>query len=91
MGMTSESTSGKILAIWPPIAAFFALDLKHSVVILFAIPVGMMLGAPIGVGDWWLWNQIPVLLGNLVGGLALVGLPLYYAHRSRVPASSGQR
>lgn len=23
MGMTSESTSGKILAIWPPIAAFF--------------------------------------------------------------------
>lgn len=44
MGMTSESTSGKILAIWPPIAAFFALDLEHSVVNLFAIPVGMMLG-----------------------------------------------
>lgn len=87
MGMTSESTSGKILAIWPPVAAFFALDLEHSVVNLFAIPVGMMLGAPIGIGDWWLWNQIPVLLGNLVGGLGLVGLPLYYAHRSSKPKS----
>ena len=87
MGMTSTSTSGKILAIWPPIAAFFALDLEHSVVNLFAVPVGMMLGAPISIGDWWLWNQIPVLLGNLVGGLALVGLPLYYAHRSKKPES----
>ena len=85
MGMTSESTSGKIMAIWPLIAAFFALDLEHSVVNLFAIPVGMMLGAPIGVDDWWLWNHIPVLLGNWVGGLALVGLPLYYAHRSDTP------
>lgn len=83
LGMSSTSTSGKILAIWPPIAAFFALDLEHSVVNLFLIPAGMMLGAPIGIDDWWLWNQIPVLIGNLIGGLLLVGLPLYYAHRDR--------
>ena len=85
MGMTSDSTGGKIMAIWSPIAAFFALDLEHSVVNLFAIPVGMMLGASIDVDDWWLWNQIPVLLGNLVGGFTPVGLPLYYAHRSTAP------
>lgn len=83
LGMSSTSTSGKILAIWPPILAFFALDLEHSVVNLFLIPTGMMLGAPIGIDDWWLWNQIPVLIGNLIGGLLLVGLPLYYAHRRR--------
>src|SRR5699024_12177117 len=41
MGMTSTSTTGKIMAIWPPIAAFFALGLEHSVVNLFLLPAGM--------------------------------------------------
>lgn len=85
MGMTSTSTSGKILAIWPPIAAFFALDLEHSVVNLFLLPAGIMMGAPVGIDDWWLWNQIPVLLGNLIGGLILIALPLYYSHRTTLP------
>lgn len=88
LGMSSNSTAGKIMAIWPPIAAFFALDLEHSVVNLFLIPTGMMLGAPVGIDDWWLWNQIPVLLGNLIGGLLLVGLPLYYSHRRENDAST---
>lgn len=83
MGMTSTSTSGKILAIWTPIAAFYALGYEHSVVNFFVIPTGMMLGAPVGIEDWLLWNQIPVLAGNLIGGLLLIGLPLYYAHRTR--------
>jgi hypothetical protein len=33
--------------------------------------------------DYLLWNEIPTVLGNLVGGLVFVGLPLYYAHRRR--------
>jgi len=81
LGMTSSSTAGKIMAIWPPIAAFFALGLEHSVVNLFLLPAGMMLGAPVSIDDWWLWNQIPVLLGNLIGGFFLIALPLYFAHR----------
>ncbi|MDO5493844.1 MAG: formate/nitrite transporter family protein [Nesterenkonia sp.] len=83
LAQTSSSTGGKILAIWPPIVAFYAMELEHSVVNLFVLPTSMMLGAPIGVGDWWLWNQIPVLIGNLIGGALLVGLPLYWAHRRK--------
>lgn len=81
MGMTSTGTAGKLLAIWMPIAAFYALGLEHAVVNLFVIPAGMMLGAPITVADWWLWNQVPVLLGNLAGGFLLMALPLYLAYR----------
>jgi formate transporter len=34
-------------------------------------------------GDWWLWNQIPVTLGNIVGGFVFTGLALYLTYRPR--------
>lgn len=89
MGMTSTSTTGKIVALWLPIAAFFYLDLEHAVVNVFVIPAGMMLGADVGTVDWLIWNQIPVLIGNLIGGLLLIGLPLYLAYRQQRPANHG--
>ena len=66
---------------------------EHAVVNLFVIPAGMMLGADVTVGDWWLWNQLPVLAGNLVGGVLLTGLGLYWAHRRGLEAltASGAR
>ena len=33
------------------------------------------MGAPVSIRDWWLWNQLPVTLGNLIGGFLFVGLP----------------
>jgi formate transporter len=82
MGMTSSSTVGKIAAAWLPIVVFFAQGFEHSVVNMFVIPTGMMLGANVSIGDWWLWNQIPVTLGNIVGGLTFTGLALYLTYRS---------
>lgn len=76
MGMTSRSTVGKIVACWLPIFVFFALGYEHSVVNMFVIPAGMWMGAPVSVRDWWLWNQLPVTLGNLIGGFVFVGLPM---------------
>lgn len=76
MGLTSRSTLGKIAGCWLPIFTFFALGFEHSVVNMFVIPAGIWMGAPISVGEWWLWNQIPVTLGNLAGGLLFVGLPM---------------
>ncbi|NLS10985.1 formate/nitrite transporter family protein [Nesterenkonia sp. MY13] len=83
MGMTSTSTTGKIMALWLPIAAFFYLGLEHAVVNLFVIPAGMFMGADVSIADWWIWNQIPVLIGNLIGGLVLLGLPVYLAYRQK--------
>jgi formate transporter len=77
MGMTSSSTVGKIAAVWLPIFLFFALGFEHAVVNMFVIPTGMLLGAKVSLYQWWVWNQIPVTLGNLVGGFVFTGLALY--------------
>ena len=78
MGLTSRSTLGKITACWLPIFIFFALGYEHSVVNMFVIPAGMWMGAPVSYREWWLWNQIPVTLGNLAGGFLFVGLPMLW-------------
>jgi formate/nitrite transporter len=81
MAMTTSSTVGKIVAIWLPIFTFFAQGFEHAVVNMFIIPTGMMLGAKVTLSDWWLWNQIPVTLGNFVGGFIFTGFALYITHR----------
>lgn len=88
MAMTSTSTVGKIAATWLPIFLFFALGFEHAVVNMFVIPTGMLLGAKVSVSDWWLWNQIPVTLGNLVGGFVFTGLALYATYKPAKPAAN---
>ncbi len=81
MALTSQSTIGKIAAMWLPILTFFAQGFEHSVVNMFVIPAGIILGAHVSVPEWWLWNQIPVTLGNVIGGLVFTGLALHLTHR----------
>jgi formate/nitrite transporter len=85
MGLTSTSTIGKIAAMWLPIVTFFAQGFEHSVVNMFVIPTGMLMGAKVTVAEWWLWNQIPVTLGNIVGGFVFTGLALYLTHKPASP------
>ena len=84
--MTTTSTLGKIVAAYMPVFIFFAQGFEHAVVNMFVIPAAMMMGAKITVAQWWLWNQIPVTLGNLVGGFVFTGLALYLIHKPRKPA-----
>jgi formate transporter len=88
MAMTTSSTIGKIVATWMPIFMFFALGFEHAVVNMFIIPTGMLLGAKVSVLQWWVWNQIPVTLGNFVGGFVFTGLALYSTFRPRQAGSS---
>jgi formate/nitrite transporter len=81
MAMTSTSTVGKIAAAWLPIVTFFAQGFEHTVVNMFIIPTGMLMGAKISVFQWWFWNQIPVTLGNIVGGFLFTGLALYATYK----------
>ncbi len=81
LAMTSKATIGKIAAMWLPILMFFAQGFEHAVVNMFVIPAGIMLGANVTIADWLLWNQIPVLFGNLIGGFIFTGLALYLTHR----------
>ena len=87
MAMASTSTMGRIAGAWMPILIFFAQGFEHSVVNMFIIPTGMLMGAKVSVADWWVWNQIPVTLGNLVGGALFTGLALYVTY-ARKPADT---
>ena len=86
MALSSTSLIGRIAGAWMPIVVFFAQGFEHSVVNMFVIPIGMMMGAKVSLADWWLWNQIPVTLGNLVGGLVFTGLALYATYGRQSPA-----
>lgn len=83
--MVSKSVSGKIMAMGLPIFIFFALVFEHAVVNMYLFPLGMMLGADFTIMDWLVWNQIPVTLGNLIGGLLVTGLSLYVTHGKTLP------
>lgn len=90
MALTSQSTIGKIVAMWLPILTFFAQGFEHSVVNMFVIPAGMLVGAHVSVQQWWLWNQLPVTIGNIFGGLIFTGLALHLTYR-KLPASATER
>jgi formate transporter len=84
--MMSDSLPGKVIAMWMPIMVFFYLGFEHSIVNMFLFPSGLLLGGDFTVGDYLLWNEIPTVLGNLVGGLAFVGLVIYATHAKTRPA-----
>lgn len=77
MAFMSQSTIGKIVAMGIPVFMFFAQGFEHAVVNMFVIPAGIMLGADISFGQWWMWNQIPVTIGNFISGFLFTGLALH--------------
>ncbi|BCI51507.1 formate transporter [Mycolicibacterium litorale] len=78
--MMSTSVPGKVIGMWMPIMVFFYMGFEHSVVNMFLFPSGLMLGGDFSLMDYLLWNEIPTVVGNLVGGVAFVGLTLYATH-----------
>lgn len=83
--MISTSVSGKVIAMWMPIMLFFAMVFEHSVVNMFLFPSALILGGNFSAVDYLIWNEIPTVLGNLVGGLAFTGLTLYTTHIRTAP------
>ena len=84
--MMSNSVTGKVLGMWMPIMLFFYMGFEHSIVNMFLFPSGIMLGGQFSFWDYMVWNEIPTVIGNLVGGLTFVGLTLYATHGRTAPA-----
>ena len=84
--MMSTSVSGKVIAMWMPILVFFYLGFEHSIVNMFLFPSGIMLGGQFTWGDYLIWNEIPTVVGNLVGGLTFVGGMIYATHYRTSPS-----
>ena len=85
LAMVSKDVIGKIVAMWMPIMLFFFMGFEHSIVNMFLFPSALMLGGKFSVLDYFIWNEIPTVLGNLVGGLAFTGLTLYATHVRTAP------
>lgn len=86
--MISTSVSGKVIAMWMPIMLFFAMVFEHSVVNMFLFPAALIMGGNFSIMDYIVWNEIPTVLGNLLGGLAFTGLTLYTTHVKTGPKRS---
>ncbi len=96
MCSSARTVSDKVLAILFPITAFVASGFEHSVANMYFVPYGLLLKmqpevvsaaglaadriASLTVGGF-LANLIPVTLGNLIGGGALVGMVYWWVYR----------
>lgn len=92
----AHSTADKILAILFPVAAFVAAGFEHSIANMYFIPLGLLvttdatfltvlgkstLDYPTLTWSAFLWkNLLPVSLGNVLGGVGLVGLVYWFVY-----------
>jgi formate transporter len=99
----AHTTTDKILAVVPPIAAFVALGFEHSVANMYFIPEALLIktddawiqgtsGVPELTNLTWdgflLDNLLPVTIGNVIGGGIMVGAVYWFVYlRSRVDAA----
>jgi formate/nitrite transporter len=83
--MISTNVSGKVIAMWMPIMVFFYMTFEHSVVNMFLFPSGLIMGADFSLMDYVIWNELPTVVGNMIGGLTFTGLTLYSTHLRTAP------
>jgi formate transporter len=100
---SARSTTDKILAIIPPIAAFVAAGFEHSVANMYFIPVALFIStdsawltllgdkapkiANLTWGNFFITNLLPVTIGNIIGGAGMVGLVYWFAYLRTQPKS----
>ena len=73
LALAGHSLIEKMAACWLPVMAFVALGYEHSIANMFFIPLGMLEGAQVSVGQFVFDNLIPATLGNIAGGAIFVG------------------
>ena len=82
---SARTTTDKILAVIPPIAAFVAAGFEHSVANMYFIPIALLIktdgdfaagGAAdlsdLTWGSFFADNLVPVTIGNIIGGSLMV-------------------
>ena len=92
---SARTTTDRILAVVPPIAAFVASGFEHSVANMYFVPIGLFvatdetwLAATPGLPDlgdltwssFFLANLLPVTIGNVIGGTLLVGAIYWFVY-----------
>lgn len=91
---SARSTTDRILALTPPVAAFYVLGLEHAIAVMFYLPTAALIGL---IADGAFWLEIgqsplaitpldffavllPVTVGNIIGGGVLVALVYWFVY-----------
>jgi formate/nitrite transporter len=85
MAMAGRSVADKAVAVAFPVSAFVAAGFEHSIANLYLLPMAMLVQGPGGAleGSAVARSLLPVLAGNLVGGVVLVGLVYHLVYHDR--------
>ena len=96
----AHTTTDKILAIVPPIAAFVAAGFEHSVANMYFISIALLIETDeafvasldppydlsgLSWGSFFTDNLLPVTIGNIIGGAVLVGAVYWFVYLRRRP------
>ena len=91
---SARTTTDRIMALTPPVVAFYAMGLEHAIAVMFYLPAAGMIEALAGpellagipastigfsVGSF-LQVLAPVTLGNILGGGVLVALVYWFVY-----------
>lgn len=90
MSFAPKSVEGKILAVFFPIMAFVISGFEHSVANMFYLPAGLLTAARYSIeapgltlGNALVHNLLPVTIGNIIGGMLLVGCGYFAVYRRK--------
>jgi formate/nitrite transporter len=85
LAFSAKNMIGKFFGIWFPIMAFVASGFEHSVANMYFIPAGIMVGAKVTWAQFFVWNLLPVTIGNIIGGMIFIALVYFIAFRKEMP------
>jgi formate/nitrite transporter len=83
--MISTTVGGKVISMWMPIMLFFGMTFEHSVVNMFLFPSALLMHGKFSIRDYFVWNELPTVLGNMLGGITFTGLTLYMTYARTAP------
>jgi formate/nitrite transporter len=73
MATLARDVVSKVVCIAIPIMIFVACGFEHCIANMYLIPVGLVAKGVPGGWNWAMWgNFVPVTLGNIVGGVAIL-------------------
>src|SRR5699024_9118576 len=81
MSTGAKDAAGKAVVIYIPVAISVILGFQHSVAYFFFLSASVF-----STGTSWfdlIYNAVPVILGNIVGGLLFVAAAYYYGLNSK--------
>ncbi|MDE6329090.1 MAG: formate/nitrite transporter family protein [Muribaculaceae bacterium] len=83
LALSGHNLLEKAFGCWLPVMAFVVLGYEHCIANMFYLPLGLLEGSDVSVGDCIWRNLVPATIGNIIGGAVFVGMLHWYLSRPR--------